>query len=129
MTRAILALVLLVACAPASPADELEPPATMCTMIGCANALNIELTGAWPTLQRVTVRALDGTDMERVIDCTQQACDQIMLPEFVSERVSVIVEYEGGTREQDHDVEVVTSQPNGPDCPPVCETGHVAMAF
>ncbi len=136
---------LIAACRPTSPPTPplppSIPPATVaptgqeCTLIGCADALIVELKGNVPAEYDLEATAPDGTTLQ--VHCADgqgagagvfcQAPNLVVFQSFTPEEVLVTITWEGGTLMQDLKPIYTTARPNGPNCEPECRQGVVEL--
>jgi hypothetical protein len=124
-TPALSAALAIVAAAAAGCSQ----PATanrVCTMIGCESGLTVIVEAAPQGPYRVEARAAG--EEPRVRECqSEQDCRRIFFADFLPEEV--ILEVIAGDARSSHTVrpQVVTVQPNGPECPPTCRQARVTV--
>ena len=128
--------VVLSACSGLSP--EAEPP-QMCTLMGCLDSVTVILEGNLPvdyTLELappegppVSVHCVSGENAEPIQVPTGR-CEESggTFIEFAPGQVHATLTWDRGSVEADLTPVYVTTQPNGPDCPPVCRAGSVTLS-
>jgi hypothetical protein len=119
LVRPLLALVLL-GCSTASE---------VCTLIGCESGVRLHLSALPSQPFRVEV-GVPGSNVTYVFDCTTDAgqCRQdIFFPSLIVTRLLVTVRVGGLSRQTEIAPLVYAhSRPNGPNCPPDCQTADVS---
>jgi hypothetical protein len=103
----------------------------MCTLIGCVDGLTVHFTGAQPASYTLEARAAGHEPV--TVSCssdqatTQCRLDETFLADFTPEEVTLHITWDGGEVERTVRPVYTESRPNGPDCPPVCRQGQVAI--
>lgn len=107
------------------------PREVQCTLIGCADGLAVDFTGAQPASYTLEARAAGHEPV--TVDCSgDQAAfqcrpDGTFLPDFTPEEVTLRITWDGGEVERTVRPVYTETRPNGPDCPPVCRHGEVTI--
>jgi len=101
----------------------------ICTDIGCYSGLEIQVSPAPATPFRIEAFA-PGFSAVYTQDCANPAdCTRIFLPEFTPDVVNVRLIAGGDTTfVEGAQPQYTESRPNGPDCPPICRTGHITIS-
>ena len=103
----------------------------VCTEIGCANDLRVEIQNAPPG--PITVQA---TPVGTPIGVQTAACpgetgctNTVYFRDFAPVHVHLTVTTTAGTRRWDVRPNFLMSQPNGPGCPEICRYGTVRLTW
>jgi hypothetical protein len=99
-----------------------------CTEIGCTDGITVHLPVVPTGSYTVEIVVGGGGGLSYAYDCAGgPPCQQdIFFPELVLDRIIVKVTTSLGSRQTEIANPVnVTSQPNGPDCPPLCRQAWV----
>jgi hypothetical protein len=109
-------------------ASSCDDPVQACTLIGCIDGLEIVLTGSVP--DSVTVEATASGGETRTAECVRSdGCVYVAFEGFHPEEVTVRVAWDSGTIAVTLEPAYTVSQPNGPDCPPICRYSRVVIDF
>lgn len=102
-------------------------PLEVCTLIGCNDALIVELRGNVPATFTLTVEG--GSPGPWVMECTPANCGgAVQFDSFTPDRVRVRIEVAGTVLfEEVFEPVYQVVQPNGVGCPPVCEIGRISI--
>jgi len=104
----------------------------VCTLLGCQSGVTVHLPALPSQPFRIEVRT-SPSDVAYIFDCTDDnhRCRQdIFFPGLIADRLFVTVRV--GTASRETEVVQVTyahSHPNGPNCPPDCQTADVSAAL
>ena len=101
-------------------------PPRACTEIGCDSGITLEFTGTLPESFTVTAR-VDGQVVATVQCNAQRACPQAFLAGVTAPRVEIHVTGTGLDVRREVTPSYVTTQPNGPGCPPTCTQARVRI--
>lgn len=117
----------VVVLAAALGACDLVDGSRACTEIGCASGLAVQITGA-STHDSVIVQVTDAASSANV----QQTCADAMqcrlvFSDFTPADVVIQVTYHQQITTSRLTPNYLVSQPNGPDCPPVCRNFTAAI--
>ena len=103
----------------------------VCTSVGCTSGVTVHLTVLPSQPFRVEVSA-PGSDVLYVFDCTDNGsrCRQdILFPDLIADHLLVTVHVGSASRATEiMQVTYTHSHPNGPSCPPDCQTADVTAA-
>ena len=98
-----------------------------CGGIECTDALVVELGGVVPPTYTIEARANNET---RRYTCTEASlCTEAVFGGFTPDLVTIRVTWAGGSVEQVVTPVYEVVQPNGLDCPPVCELALVTISI
>lgn len=102
-------------------------PQVACTLIGCNDGLRVTVGGAVPA--QFTVRVLAGDSTLRTVECrTGTPCD-VFIENTTPEQVTVEIASTTGVVTRTATPEYTIARPNGPNCPPECRQGEVAITL
>lgn len=121
-----LAILSLTACS--TPTDPDTGSDRICTMIGCDSGITIVLEN--PPAGPYRIEAYVYSQGPRYVHrCERQSgcATRVFFPEFTPYRVFVEVISDVGTQRYEVVPKYQESQPNGPDCPPLCRTAVVRL--
>ena len=97
----------------------------VCTEIGCASGVNVQVTSTSTRLLSVTVASAEGTLSEFRCD-TEQNC-LTFIPDVTPAEITVTVRTSGGTITRTIQPNYIANRPNGPNCPPECRQASVTL--
>ena len=103
-------------------------PEQVCTLIGCDSGIEIVLED--PPEGPYRIEAFVYSEGPRyVYECVSQSgcTDPVFFAEFTPYRVFIDVVTDAGTERFEVVPTYQESQPNGPDCPPLCRTAVVRL--
>jgi hypothetical protein len=92
-----------------------------CTRIGCYSGAFFHLDGALP--ESYAVALYIAGEAPRVVECApaEECGGRVFFEGVTARNVEIEITGEGGLRiRQDVTLSYTTTQPNGPDCPPIC---------
>ena len=118
----LAALTVVIAC------QQIDPTPQACTLIGCSNALLVELDRV-PTAPFHLELTQPGSGTKKVYDCSNTCLKDIFFPDFSPPTVDVTVTTPTGTKTQTLSPTYTKSRPNGPRCEPECTSGKVQFAL
>jgi len=92
-----------------------------CTQIGCDDGINVQLSDERPDSLSLTIYLDDETEAFDSIVCTNQEPSCVLRTGGITpETVTVEIKWDTEEYRQTFTPEYESFQPNGPDCPPVC---------
>lgn len=110
----------------APPAEEIA-----CTAIGCVSGLRMRIEGVTGAIERVEAWPLGETRVTYTVRCTGllPCTGEVFFPDWTPDRVALrVVLRDGATFAQEEAIpQYQRSQPNGPQCDPVCVDGRVTV--
>lgn len=110
----------------AAPAGEIA-----CTAIGCVSGLRMRIEGVTGVMERVEAWPLGETRVTYTVRCTEllPCTGEVFFPDWTPDRVAVrVVMRDGATFAQEEAMpQYERSQPNGPQCDPICMNGRVTV--
>ena len=111
----------------------------VCTVMGCLDKLEISLAGEVPQQFTMQILASDGTS--RQVECldggsiTESANDVTCLPGlvifhgFIPDKATLTITWAGGQVVEQIQPVYEAFRPNGPNCPPECQTAQVQITL
>jgi hypothetical protein len=107
--------------------QKIDPTPRQCTLIGCANALVVELDRV-PTAPFHLEATQTGTGTRKEYDCASGTCQKsIFFPDFLPPTVDVTIKTSTTTKTQTLTPTYTKSRPNGPGCEPEGTSGRVQV--
>jgi len=92
-----------------------------CTQIGCDDGINVQVSDERPDSLSLTIYLDDETEAFDSIVCTNQEPSCVLRTGGITpETVTVEIKWDTEEYRQIFTPEYESFQPNGPDCPPVC---------
>jgi hypothetical protein len=123
MVRAFLAALLFLSLAC------LDPSGPVCTLIGCLDSVVITFQGPFPPSYRIVLTEEGTTQPLLELECTPEApCAEEVFLDVAPTAVRVELVTELGTQSGTFTPSYTTVRPNGPDCPPECLQGRLAVS-
>ena len=105
------------------------PPMQACTLIGCSDGVTIIVAGAPPARYTVALELPDGRRRSLRCEAAAGCAAGLFFEDVSAEQVTVEISSDAGTSVHEVRPSYVESQPNGPDCPPVCRQARVEVRF
>lgn len=100
----------------------------MCTQIGCDDGVTVQLSEERPDSLSLTIYIDDNSGAFDSVICTDQVSSCIIRAGGVTpEKVTVEIKWANEEFRQTFSPEYERFQPNGPDCPPVCEVAAIEI--
>ena len=108
---------------------------TYCSLVGCANALTVQLSGDIPSVYTVTLVPKDGVSYSLTCRTDETLwrqpffChgDKARFRDLTPKEATIVVEWDGGAMMQVVRPTYEEYMPNGPGCPPTCRAGSVVI--
>lgn len=104
-------------------------PGQVCTLIGCDSGIQVVLEKPPAGPYRIEAYVNSSQGPRYVYRCERQSgCpDRAFFPEFTPDRIFIEVITESGTQRYEAAPKYQESQPNGPECPPLCRTAVIRL--
>lgn len=99
-----------------------------CTLIGCHSGIEVIVEDPPESPYRVSA-SVAGTTTRYVYECPSEAgcADRIFFPDYTPDRVFIEVTSAAGTIRYEVLPDYAESQPNGPNCPPLCRIAVIRL--
>ena len=104
---------------------------TLCTLIGCASGLTVEVQNApaGPITVQASIEGASGSVYTATCPGTSGCTNSLFFPEFTPSQAHLTITTTAGTRQQVVTPAYTTSQPNGPKCGPTCRGATVRVVW
>jgi hypothetical protein len=124
-----LCWLMLIACAAPLASCGLFP--TGCNLVGCVNALSVEIENAPAGPITVQARVPNSSDSALTASCpgASGCTNRVSFPNFLPSEVQLTITTTQGTRTQVASPAYQTSKPNGDRCDPTCRNGEVRIRW
>lgn len=100
----------------------------VCTEIGCDDGFSVQLLEERPDSLSLTIYLNDDTEAFDTIICTNHESSCVLRAGGMTPKtVTVEIEWDSEEFRQTFTPEYESYQPNGPDCPPVCEIATIKI--